>query len=60
MAKDVRAALARSERAEAARAELDRESLSLSVGFKKHFTPREQVDITTKRREMRARLIAAD
>lgn len=32
---------------------------SLSVGFKKKFTPGETAQITTKRRELRERLVAA-
>lgn len=34
-------------------------SQSLSVGFKKKFTPGETAQITTKRRELRERLVAA-
>lgn len=58
MAKDVEKAVAESNRANTSGAK-NGGSHSLSVGFKKHFTAREQVEIKTKRREMRARLTAA-
>lgn len=59
MAKDVGKAITQSEKAKAAPAAQNSGSRSLSVGFKKQFTPREQVEINAKRREMRARLVAA-
>lgn len=58
MAKDVGKAVAKSNQASASGAK-NGGSSSLSVGFKKHFTAGEQVEIKTKRREMRARLTAA-
>lgn len=59
MAKDVGKAVAQSEKTNAAPAAQNGGSRSLSVGFKKQFTAREQVEIKAKRREMRARLVAA-
>ena len=58
MAKDVGKAVARSKGTQNLNAS-NGGSKSLSVGFKKQFTPREQVEIKTKRREMRDRLVAA-
>ena len=58
MAKDVEKAVAQSNQANAS-GKKNGGSRSLSVGFKKNFTAREQVEIKTKRREMRARLTAA-
>lgn len=59
MAKDVGKAVAQSNGAKAAAAAKSDASRSLSVGFKKQFTIREQGEIKTKRREMRERLVAA-
>lgn len=59
MAKDVGKAVAQSNGAKASAAAKNDASRSLSVGFKKQFTIREQGEIKTKRREMRERLVAA-
>lgn len=58
MAKDVKKAVAQSESAKAAPPQNSGKSRSLSVGFKKHFSAGEQVEIKAKRREMRERLAA--
>ena len=58
MAKDVGKAVARSSGAKASTTATHDPSRSLSVGFKKQFTAREQGEIKTKRREMRERLVA--
>ena len=55
MAKDVGKAVAQANGAKASAAAKNGASGSLSVGFKKQFTVREQGEIKTKRRELRAR-----
>ena len=59
MAKDVRKAIKQSDSTKASSGQNSGLSRSLSVGFKKSYSAGEQVDITTKRREMRKRLVAA-
>lgn len=58
MAKDVGKAIAESSKTKASVVQ-NNGSRSLSVGFKKQFTQREQVEIKMKRRELRERLVAA-
>lgn len=59
MAKNVGKAVERSNSAKAMAGDYNTGSRSLSVGFKKSYSTGEQVEITTKRREMRKRLAAA-
>lgn len=57
MAKDVRKAVEKSGSANALTGQSGT-SRSLSVGFKKSYSAGEQIEIKSKRREMRARLAA--
>lgn len=58
MAKDVGKAIQRSSETKRSNGINAAASRSLSVGFKKDFSQHEQVEIRTKRRELRDRLVA--